>query len=91
MQIQISDEATKKIGDLIGSADPVAIANIVERFADNEQLVLAAMPDDRSEQEIRQSAADCDDAMKRMDAGEGRPITEALQAIGDKLGFDFKR
>ncbi len=91
MNIQISDVATKQLEALIGSSDPAAIASVVERFAQNEQLVLAALLERRSEDEIRHSAAECDDAMRRIQAGEGRPLGEAMTALANKLGLELQQ
>ena len=90
MNIQISEFATKQLEALIGSSDPAAIASVVERFAQNEQLVLAALLESRSEEEVRRSAAECDNAMQRIQAGEGRPLGETMTAIADKLGLELQ-
>ena len=45
----------------------------------------------RSDDELRESAAECDAAMKRIKSGDGRPFGEAMQSIADKVGIDLQR
>lgn len=91
MNIQISEIATKQLEALIGTSDPSQIASVVEQFAQNEQLVLAAMLERRNEADIRQSAAECDTAMESLNVGEGQPFGEAMQDIADNLGLELRR
>lgn len=89
--IHISDETTKQIQSAIGTNDPVAIANVIDQLFRNEDLLAGAWIYNRSEEEVRQSAAECDKALDRMEAGEGRPIKDALADIAKRSGLTINQ
>ncbi|EMB13909.1 hypothetical protein [Rhodopirellula europaea] len=89
--IEISDQAVKQIETVIGTSDPKAIASVIERMAQNEEAITTAWFENRSEDEIRSSAADCDAAALRVEAGESKPFRQALQEVADNIGVDLNR
>lgn len=88
MNIELSEQTAEKFAAVIGSADPQAIGRFLERMADDEQLLQSFFLDRRTEEEIRQSAADCDRAMESIKAGQGKPFEEAMQSIRARLDFE---
>jgi hypothetical protein len=63
MNIQLSDDATKKIEAVIGTSDPETVSRFFERIAGDEQLLQSFMLDDPNEEDIqaiREGIADAD-------------------------------
>ncbi len=81
--IQLSDEATKKIEAVIGTSDPKSMEAFLERLADQEQLLHAALigePTVGDLHAIREGIAD-------YEAGRVRPLAEFDKEFRDEMGF----
>ena len=84
--IQISDEAAKKIEAVIGTRDPQTLGAFFERFAQQEQLLQAVMvsdPTDEDVQAIHEGIAD-------YEAGRVTPLSEFDAAFRERNGMAAK-
>lgn len=89
--IEIPDDAAKRVEAVIGTNDPKAIARVVEGLLGDAAAMEAVWIHNRTKDEIRQSAAECDAAMERIENGEGKPFDQAMKDIRDKLAFEVQQ
>lgn len=91
MNIEISDQTTKKIEAVIGTSDPETVGRFLERIAQDEQLLQAFMLEDPSDEELRESAAMCERGMEDIKAGRSKPFDDAMNSVRDRLGFELPK
>ncbi len=84
--IQISEEATKKIEAVIGTRDPQTVGAFFERFADQEQLLQAVMVDDLSDEDVQAVR----DGIADYEAGRVTPLAEFDAAFRKRNGIDAR-
>ena len=81
--IQISDEATKKIEAVIGTRDPQTMGAFFERFAEHEQLLQAVMVDDLSDEDVQA----IQEGIADYEAGRVTPLAEFDAAFRKRNGM----
>ena len=83
MQIEISNEATKRIQAVVGNADPATINRIFDRVAMDEQLLLSLLADPISTEDaeaIKEGIAD-------YEAGNVQSVDEVDAELRQQFGF----
>lgn len=83
--IQLSDAQFEKIAEQAAAAGFADVAAYVEALAEDAAF------DPRcgmTDEELRQSAAECDAINERMKTEGGHDARQALTALGKKFGFD---
>lgn len=83
MNIEISDQATKRIQAAIGTTDPKLVGQIIERIAQDEQLLLSYCFADPSDADLKAIREGIDDAQ----AGNTQPLGEFDAEFRSRHGF----
>lgn len=82
--IQLNDDKYQKISEQATAAGFQDVAAYIEALAEQAAFdPRCGMSDD----ELRASAAKCDEIAQRMEAGEERDARNALTELGNKFGF----
>lgn len=84
MNVEISDQTTKRIAEVLGSSDPSTINLIVGRVAADEQLLMlltADAPNEEDLQAIREGLTD-------VAAGRTQRFSEFDAELRKDMGFD---
>lgn len=84
--IQISDEAAKKIEAVIGTRDPQTLGAFFERFAEQKQLLQAVMVDDLTHEDIQAVREGIED----FEAGRTKPLAAFDAEFRRRNGFDSR-
>jgi len=87
MNIELSDQFTRKIEAAIGTSDPAIVAQILERMVSDEQLVKSFVLEDQTDAEIQESVAMCDRGMQNIAEGNTQPAKDAMRDIAAKHGL----
>ncbi|MFK7735141.1 MAG: hypothetical protein AB8B50_03880 [Pirellulaceae bacterium] len=83
MQIEISDEISQKMATILGTNDQVAIARIVERVANDEQLLKSLMVEELSDFEVLA----VQEGIKQAEAGHVRSLDNFDAEFRARNGF----
>ena len=83
MNIEISDQTTQRIREVIGSFGPKTINAILGRVANDEQLLLSLMSDALTDSDIQAIR----EGMEDVAAGRTEPFSEFDAKLRAELGF----
>ncbi|GAB5405692.1 MAG: hypothetical protein Aurels2KO_39230 [Aureliella sp.] len=83
MHIEIPDEISQKMAAILGTKDQLAIARIVERVANDEQLLKSLMVEELSELD----ALAVREGIKQADAGQVRSLEDFDVEFRARNGF----
>lgn len=91
MNIEISEQVSKRIEAIIGTSDVAVIRRLVERIAEDEQLLQSLMQDPPSDSDLRESLAACDRGREDVAHSKTVPMKQALSEIASELGIKLDR
>lgn len=83
MQFQLSPQASRKIAAAIGSADEQTVNRLVERMADDDQLMQSLMMDDLTTDDVHA----VHEGIESWKAGRVRPFTEFDTEFRERNGL----
>lgn len=83
MNIEISNEATKRIAEAVGNADPATVNMLLERVSQDKELLVGLASEEVSHvdvEAVKEGIAD-------YRAGRTRPFSEVDAEIREQFGF----
>jgi len=83
MNVEISDQTTKRIAEVIGSSDPSTINLIIGRVAADEQLLMLLTADEPSEEDLQAVREGLEDVA----AGRTQNFSEFDAELRKEMGF----
>lgn len=89
MRIDLPEQTTSKLSTLLGTSDPVAISQLIQRFADNESYVQALMLEEPTEDEIARSVEMFERSEREIDSTGGQDFEEVIHDIAAKYDLDL--
>ncbi|HBE72409.1 MAG TPA: hypothetical protein DDW52_30100 [Planctomycetaceae bacterium] len=89
MSIDLPEETTNTLSMLLGTSDPAAISQLIQRFADNESYVQALMLEAPTEDEIARSVEMFQRSEREIDSTGGHDFEQAIHKIASKYDLDL--
>ncbi len=86
--IELPDDQFAKLSEQASAAGFINVATYLQSLADEAAFDLKC---GMTDEELRQSAAECDRINEEMKEGGGHDAREALSELGKKFGFKMPR